>query len=189
MKALRTSLLVTVCAAVLAGCATGKIEQVNVGLAPNSITQSDPIYVKEFDASKAVFKGEYSDVPDKVAAQRARIPLIMSGATIGEFVKKGYTAKQYSPDAPGSAVIVEGEVTLVDAGSGAARFWVGMGAGNSTVRANIKVYRASDPAKPLADLQMAGTSGAAGGFSGYADWIGVNAKDLATKLVKYLTAK
>ncbi len=189
MKTLRTSLLALACAVVVTGCATGKVEQVKVGLAPNSITKGDAIYVKDFDASKAVFKGEYSDVPDKVATQRARIPLIMAEATISEFLKKGYTAKKYTADAPTNAVVVEGEVTLVDAGSGAARFWVGMGAGASTVRANIKVYRGSDAAKPLTELQMAGTSGGAGGFSGYSDWIAANARDLAIKLVKYMTAK
>jgi hypothetical protein len=166
MKKLLPSLAASFCLAVLAGCATGKIEQVRTKLPPGSITKDNPIFVKEFDASKAYFKGEYSDVSGKVAAQRARIPTIISSAVISEFVKRGYNAKRYTPDIPERAIIIEGEITLVDTGSGAARFWVGMGAGNSTVRANVKIFRANDQTNPMADLQAAGTSGAAGGLSG-----------------------
>jgi hypothetical protein len=181
--------LATVVVAVLTGCATGKIEKVDVPLAKDQISKSDPIYIKDFDCSKAVFKGENSDKPDKVAEQRARIPTIISAETIKDLAKDGYTAKNYSAAAPTNAVIVEGEVVLVDAGSGAARFWVGMGAGNSVVKANVKIYRGSDASKPLAELQMSGTSGGAGGFSGYSDWTAKNCVDLAMKLSKYLMGK
>jgi hypothetical protein len=181
--------LTLVCALALSGCATGKVEQVRTGLQSGRISSTDQVYVKDFDASKAEFKGDYSDVPEKVAVQRGRVPVIISDAITRELQKRGYNAKKYSPDAGPDAVVVDGEVTLVDSGSGAARFWVGMGAGSSTVRANVKVYRASAVANPLADLQMAGTSGGAGGFGGYQDWVAANSKDLAIKLAKYLAGK
>jgi hypothetical protein len=180
------SLLVVAMA--MSGCATGKIEQVRTGLT-GRIPKTDQIYVKDFDASKAVFKGDYSDVPEKVALQQERIPMIISEAIIDRLQHERYDARKFSAQTPSDALVVDGEITLVDSGSAAARFWVGVGAGRSTVRANVRLYRASDPARTIANLQLAGISGGRGGFTGYEDWVAINAKDLGTKLAKYLDGK
>ena len=184
------SAVVVLGAWLLVGCATGHIGQLAVPLAPNQIAKTDTILVKDFDAAKAVFKGDYSNVAEKVEAGRTRLPVLISEQLVLHLTKNGYSAKKYSAEAQGNAVVVEGVVNLVDHGSAAARFWIGMGSGMSGVHTDVKVYRAGDPSKPLAELKdVSGTSGGAGGFSGYQDWVAANAKDLALKLGDYLMGK
>jgi hypothetical protein len=113
-------------AALMTGCAaTGKIENVKVAMTSGQIAKTEPIYVKDFDASKTVFKGEYSDVPEQVAIERVRVPKIITAETVRRLIEKGYTAQSYTSSVSNNAVIVDGEVTLIDRGSGAARLWIG----------------------------------------------------------------
>ena len=176
---------IVLAAVVLTGCAGGKIAQVKVALPPNTITKTDTIYVKDFDSSKTVFKGEYKD---QAATERQRIPRIASEAVVDYLTAKGYTAKLHTPDVSGDKLVVDGAITLVDGGSAAARFMVGMGAGSAKIKASVKVYRASAPSVLLADFEALGTSGGQGGVSGFQDWRRKNAQDLGTKVAKYLIA-
>ena len=191
MKISQSSFLIFACVAfVLTGCATSKVEQVKATSDSVQFTKADSIYVKDFDATNAIFKGEYSSVPEKVAVNRLLVQQIISMETINRLIENGYTAHPYSADAPSNTVIVEGKVTLVDSGSAATRFWVGFSAGASTVQANVKIYRASEPDKILTDLQIVGSSGGRGGISGgYKDWVEANSKDLGIKLGDYIMGK
>lgn len=176
-------------AIVLTGCATAVIHQAQVSSGLNLAAESGTIYVKDFDASRAVFKGDYSDVAEKVAAQRARLPGVITKEMIDYLAKNGRRAVRYDGGASSAGLIVDGVVTEVDAGSGAARFWVGMGAGSSRVKANVRVYRTSNTSTPIAALEIEGHSGGRGGLTGYADWIGTNSKDIALKVGKFLCGK
>jgi len=191
MKISQSSLLIIAyVAAALTDCATSKVEEVKATSDNVQFTKTDLIYVKDFDATNAIFKGEYSNVPEKVAVNRLLVQQIISMETINRLAENGYTAQRYSADAPSNAIIVEGKVTLVDSGSAATRFWVGFSAGASTVQANVKIYRASELNKTLTDLDMVGSSGGRGGLSGgYKDWIEANSKDLGIKLADYIMGK
>lgn len=176
-------------AIILSGCATAVIHDARVSSGVNLAAESGIVYVKDFDTSRAVFKGDYSDVPQRVAEERARIPDIITREIIDDLAKKGRRAVRYDRGAGSAGLIVDGVVTQVDSGSGAARFWVGMGAGSSKVLANVRVYRASNVSAPVASLEIEGHSGGTGGAFGYQDWIGANCKDIALKIGEFLCGK
>jgi hypothetical protein len=172
--------------ALAAGCATGKVVEVRTPLAPDAVAKDKTIYIKTFDASKAEFQGDYSDVAGNIDKERVRVPDIIGVELIARLKERGLKAEKYAPGVPADALVVDGRVTLVDSGSGAARFWIGMGAGASSVFADVKVVREGKPDAPLCDLKMAGHSGGTGGIYGYQDWIGANAKDLAITMADYI---
>ena len=179
MKAV--GVLSVVLVGLVAGCASAP-KGSSTGL--GQISKTDTICVKNFDASQAVFKGEYSDVPEKVSEDRARIPGIISTEMMKYLMAKGYTVKSYSADVTGNEVVVDGAVTVVERGSAAARMLVGMGAGKALMRANVKIYRASAPDSALAEFPAVGSSGGSGGVLAYMDWNGANAKHLGIDVAK-----
>ncbi|MCX7805242.1 MAG: DUF4410 domain-containing protein [Planctomycetota bacterium] len=176
-------------AAMAAGCGS-PVNRVYVDLPPGTISSGNPIYVKDFDASKTVFKGEYSDDPNKVEAERKEVPKIMSAVLVSDLCGKGFAAKEFAGDVPGDAIVVTGEVIEINHGSGHLRFWVGMGAGAARMSVLVRIYRAGTPGATLGQFDViASTAWRGEGVFSWQDFTRRQAAEISSRIAKYLKQK
>lgn len=174
-------------ATLVTGCAwNGRVEEVRVGL-NKPVSKAVLIYVKEFDSSKAAVNGDYHDIQGMVAAQRRIVSSTITRWTICRLTQLGYIAKVYSNQILGDALVVDGKITTISAGSAASRLWVGIGAGHSTVRANVKLYQAANPATMIADFQVAATSGPESESGHGTEVLFHSARDVGATVAEYIS--
>lgn len=173
--------LTLVTALALTGCAGAKIKQERVPLRPGGIAKGETIFVKEISADNATFTGDKSEDDKRVSDEKKIIKHGLASEIIIQLNKRGFVGKPYAPGAKG--VVLDGVVTLFEHGSGAARAWVGMGAGSSNMHVDVKLHRG---AETLADLEVIATSGGRGGLTAMASFLHAHMQDAAAKTVKYL---
>ena len=182
--------ILAVCLLVATGCETAKISHATGVLPGPQALKTVPIFVKEFDASRAVFKGENSQVSVLANEDRQRISRIISAAIIERLTMNGFDARPLSGSPSPDAIIVEGTVSSVDKGSFSKRMLIGVGAGSASIKANVQMYRADNPANSIADLEMAGTSKAfTGGRYANNDFMGIYSASLGYKAADYIMGK
>jgi hypothetical protein len=171
----------------LAGCPHATITQVSKELPSAAITNSNLVLIKKFKIDDAIFTGDGADDPKVVDDQKKKIPSWLTEELIKQFAEAKIDAKPYSKeDTKSEALVIDGIITHVNNGSGAARVWWGFGAGAAGIKARVNIYKADSPDNSLAAFNLESTSGGAGGSFGFADYSWRNTKNLATQIVEYM---
>ena len=174
-------------AVAVAGCASGRVVAVVKPLPPGTVSKATELLVKPFAIEKAVFSGDNADIPAVVERQKKRIPAELVQTLVTTLLRSGYRARRYTADAgTAGAVVIDGSFTHVNHGSGAARAWVGLGAGAAWMLSDVKLYRADKPAETLAEFKVESSSGGRGGLLAAGDFTTTNLVDLARSIVKFL---
>ncbi len=146
------------------GCGGGSVSPVSKdsSLSPSlSILPRPNLFlVKDFEIKDATFSGSNIDDTSFISAQRRRIPEELKNNILEQFAQRNLTAQAYSKDALNTpdALVVDGSITDIDNGSGAARFLIGFGAGKAKIKAKVKVYNNRDPNIMLAEFGAEGSS-------------------------------
>ncbi len=172
-----------------AGCKTAHITRASSDPDALHIAKTDTILVKSFDASNAVFKGDFSEVGVLNDADRQRISQTIATATLDRLTQNGYSAQAFTTNGAAEALLVEGTVTEVDKGSHSKRFLVGMGAGAASIKANVFLRRIGNSGAPAVKLEMAGKGGITGGMWANQDWIGIYSASLVYTIADFLMGK
>ncbi len=148
----------------------------------HELGSSKVVHVERFDISTVDFTGDQGEhTAEEVQG------LLQSGL-LRELRHAGFTA--HAVDAGGGAtsgILVAGHFELVDAGSGTARALVGMGAGQSKMICEVRLFDVAVSSEtPAHEMRVAGGSGGRGGLasSGYAS--DADAQRMAQVITKYL---
>lgn len=175
-----------VLAAVLsfASCARGKLGVVEQELDRTAVSKTTPIYVESVSARDTVFTGDKSNDMGKVSGEKAEIEARYSLLIVGALKKRGYNA-QLAKAPVKKGVVIGGNVTKFAHGSGAARYFVGMGAGSSNMFTNFTIEDRSF-SKVLSKFEVIATSGARSDVSGFID---AHLSDGASKVADYIEGK
>jgi len=174
-----------ICATVLAlmavGCAHGKMGAVDQALEQGSFDKSAPIYVESINAKDTKFSGDKSGDAKTTDAARAKIEHTFSQKIVDELTKKGYNAKVASGDMK-KGIVLTGNVSKIENGSAAARYFVGMGAGSANMFTTF-MLEDRDKKKTLSKFEIIGTSGAESKMGSYLD---KHLDDGAKKTAEYI---
>ena len=182
MKKRSIGFLLAVCLA-FAGCAGAKVKDVRLGIQPGAITKSDLILVKKMGADNAAFSGDKAGDTQRVSDEKQMIHDELSVAVVQELRSKGLNAELYTSDKAEGAIVIDGAVTKVDHGSGAARYLLrGMG-GSSNMAFNVRVYKSGRDL--IGDFDIAASSGAKNGVGSFVkDHVEDGAKQTADYIAK-----
>ncbi len=165
----------------LTSCARGKMGVVEQELDRAAVTKTTPIYVEVVSAKDTVFSGDKANDMGKTAAEKAEIEARYSLLIVDALKKRGYNA-QLAKGAVKKGVVIGGSVTKFAHGSGAARYFVGMGAGSSNLFTTFMIEDRSF-SKQLAKFEVIATSGARSDVSGFID---SHLTDGAAKVADYI---
>lgn len=142
---------------VLGGCAHGKIGKVHQPLARNVIDKSTPIFVESVLVNQVQFTGDKADDVKRTTEEKDEIRGSFHLKIAEQLRKRGYNA--IGVNAPvTTGIVISGDVTKIEHGSGATRFFVGMGAGSANMFTDFKIEDRAK-AKTLAKFQVIATSG------------------------------
>jgi len=150
-------------------------------LEKTAFTKTTPIFVEPISADNAQMSGDKSAKADVVAKEKSKISDMFNTKIAEALRAKGYDAKAVI-SAPKTAVVMTGEVTRIDNGSAAARYFAGMGAGSSNLYTNFKIEDRSQ-GKVLSKFEIIATSGGESGFGSYLDQ---HLKNGAKQLAEYV---
>lgn len=178
MKILRFVLLVS-----LIGCAHGKMGMVTQPLDRSKISKSTPIYVMPVTAKGMQVTGDKADDEAKIKQEKTEISDQYHRMIVMELKKRGYNAKPAK--SAKSGVALKGNVRRLEHGSGAARFWVGMGAGSSNMYTDFKMIDVTNK-KPIGEFEIIATSGGRGGWSAMGSFMKAHLADGAKKSAEYI---
>ena len=167
----------------LVGCAGAKVKDVRVSLQPGAISKSDLILVKKISADRAEFSGDKAGDSQRVTEEKQMIRDALGDAVVQELRSKGLNAALYQADKADGAIVIDGAVTKVDHGSGAARYFLrGMG-GSSNMALNVRIYKGGR--ELIGDFDVAATSGAKNGVGSFVkDHVEDGAKQTADYIAK-----
>lgn len=165
----------------LAGCARGKLGRVEQELDRAAVTKTTPIYVETISAKDTVFTGDKANDQGKVLGEKAEIEARYSFMIVDMLKKRGYNA-QLAKSPVKKGLVINGSVSKFEHGSGAARYFVGMGAGSSNMFTNFQIEDRSY-AKVLSKFEVIATSGARSDVSGFID---AHLSDGAQKVADYI---
>ncbi len=169
------------------GCAGSDVVSVKTPLQPGAVSRSQTFLVKDFAIENAVFAGDNADDASVVAQQKADIPGDLRRELVMALSRCGFKAHSYDEGVRvGDAVVIDGAVTHVNHGSGAARAWVGAGAGAAWMRAVVRIYKAETPADTLSEFTVEASSGGRGGLFASGDFTHSNVRDLADATAGFL---
>jgi len=152
-------------AVLLAGCAHGKMGQVDTALEKNVITKTTPIFVEPISTQYAGISGDKAGKADVVAKEKSTIESTFHQKIAEALRAKGYNATAVSKGKT-SGIVISGFVTKIEHGSAAARYFAGMGAGSSNMFTDFKIEDRSKK-KVLSKFQIIATSGGESGFGSY----------------------
>lgn len=167
--------------AFLVSCAGAKIKDERVSLKAGAISKKDTILVKTISADGATFTGDKANDAQRVSEEKKLIKQLLADEIVVQLKKRGFTARHW--DGKESGTLVDGTVTLFEHGSGAARMFVGMGAGSSNLHMNMKVSKGRET---LADFTVIATSGGRGGLSSLSSFLQAHITDGAEKTAEYI---
>ena len=167
------------------GCGGGSVSYVAKDPSRSVLPRPNLFLVKDFEIKDAIFKGNNIDDTAFISAQRRRIPKELKNNILGQFAQRNLTAQAYSKDAVNTpdALVVDGSITEVNNGSGAARFWIGFGAGKAKIKAKVKVFNTRDPNIMLAEF---GADSSSQGSINPGDITSSNLSYLAKTIVEYI---
>jgi hypothetical protein len=169
---------------VLGGCAHGKMGQVDQPLDDGAITKTTPIFVESVNAANASFSGDKSADIKRTTEEKDEIHDVYNQKIAEALRAKGYNAK-YVTEPAKSGIVITGDVTKIEHGSGAARFFVGMGAGSANMYTNFKIEDRS-ATKTLSKFQIIATSG---GSSSTTSFLDTHMADGAKKVAEFVAGE
>jgi hypothetical protein len=163
MKNVPTLISMSLIALFLYGCAGGEVANVITGLKPGDLSKNQAVVVKDFDTANATFSGDNSDDVNIVKSQKKKIGSAITLSLSSKLRQNGFNVHNYGEsNIPHDAVVIDGVVTHVNHGSGAARFMVGFGAGSAWMTTTVKMYGAQSPDEVLAEFQVESSTKATG---------------------------
>ncbi len=166
---------------VLGGCAHGKMGQIDQPLDRAAFDKSTPIFVESVDATNASFSGDKAGDIKRTTEEKDTIHDLYNQKIAEALRAKGYNAKYVTAPVK-EGIVISGDVTKIEHGSGAARYFVGMGAGSANLYTNFKIEdRAA--AKTLSKFQIIATSG---GSSKTTSFLDTHMEDGAKKVAEYV---
>lgn len=148
--------------ALLAGCAG--IDVQNVRTDPNAaFGPPEAFYVQDFSYDRA-FKNQAADTTSRedYIATSHNLTRNLSARLRTELMDMApvYVLKPTDP-LPGKGYIIKGDIRVLEAGTPSARFFAGMGAGQTRFVADVRVYRAKpETPRPPPDAKAAKQAGA-----------------------------
>jgi PBP1b-binding outer membrane lipoprotein LpoB len=165
----------------VAGCAHGKMGTVDQELQQGSFDKTAPIWVESINAKDTKFSGDKSADAKKTEATRTKIEQVYNQKIVDELVKKGYNAKVASGMMK-KGIVLSGNVSKIENGSAAARYFVGMGAGSANMYTTFMLQDRGNN-KTLSKFEIIGTSGGESGLGSYLD---KHLEDGAKKTAEYI---
>ena len=167
----------------------GRPKSIILDIPDHSLSRSNFFFVKDFDTSSTLFKGDYTDIPERVNSERSKIPVMITSDLIAQLQLNGFRAQKYetAPTQEGE-LIIDGDVFEVDHGSAASRFWIGMGAGASSIKTHVRIYKANGNIL-IGDYTFVSSSGAKGGGLAWQDFVSDNARRIAYSIASYMARK
>ena len=169
------------------GCASGKMGAIDKPLESGAISKKTPIFVMPVSTDNMRFYGDKADEKERTENERATIQNRFGGMIVAALSKMGYKAQ--TTDKPTKkGVLVKGNVTKFDHGSGAARAFVGMGAGSSNMFTDFEVVDMKTK-NILTKFEVIATSGGRGGLSATGSFMEAHLVDGSEKVADYLSGK
>jgi hypothetical protein len=172
-------------AAILSGCAHGKMGVVDQELPKGSIGANQTIFVEIVSTAQTQFSGDKSQEAVKISDEKAQIEDRFNRMIANELRKKGFKPEAINNHAK-SGLALTGKVTRFEHGSAAARIMVGMGAGSSNLYTDF-VLTDLQAGKPISKFEVIATSGGNGGFQASGGYISAHLTDGAEKVADYLS--
>lgn len=163
------------------GCAHGKMGKVDQELQQGSLDKSTLISVEPINAKETNFSGDKSADKKKMDEARAKIEETYNRKLVEALTKRGFNAKVATGPVT-KGVVLSGNVTKIENGSAAARYFVGMGAGSANMFTSFKLEDRTN-AKVLSKFEIIGTSG---GSSGLGSFMENHLVDGSKKTAEYL---
>ena len=170
------------------GCAHGKMGTISKELDLNSFDKSKAITVNVITADGIEFSGDKANDETVKLSESKTIEAVYNIRIADELRKKGFQAKVSTGKPANSGIVLNGKVTKFEHGSGAARFWVGMGAGSSNLYTTFTLTDL-DHHEDLAIFEVIGTSGGSGGWTAMGSFMNAHLIDGGKKVAQYLSGK
>ena len=170
------------------GCAHGKMGNIAKPLSGGSLSNAESISVTTVSASDALFSGDKSGDPARVAQSRAEIEDKFSKMIVEALRKKGYTADLANKSGKKNKLTLSGKVSQVKNGSSAARMLVGMGAGSAKMFTNFKLTN-SKTNEVISGFEIIATSGGRGGVFAAGRFMSAHLTDGSNKVAEYFVGK
>lgn len=163
----RLHLAVAALTLITIGCAHGKMGKVEQEMQTGSMDKSTPIFVEPITTKDVYISGDKSGNKDKMDSTKAKITEQFNRQLVEALNKKGFNAKLASGPVK-SGVVLSGNVSKIENGSAAARYFVGMGAGSANMFTDF-VLEDRAKSKVLSKFQIIATSGGESNWGGYLD--------------------
>lgn len=186
MKNVPTLISISLIALFLYGCAGGEVANVITGLKPGDLSKNQAVLVKDFDTANTTFSGDNTDDVNIVKSQKKKIASAITASLSSRLKQNGFNVHDYGENnISNDTVVIDGVVTRVNHGSGAARFMVGFGAGSAWMKTTVKMYRAQSPDEVLAEFQVESSTKASAMPGDMTDQL---AWDLVEAVVDYIVS-
>jgi hypothetical protein len=178
-------LLVFLTCVAVVGCQSVNVKDVrSESSARETLAAAEKIYVRPFTMDNTVIKGDLGG--SKKEGRLQQWPQDIAQLVVADLTPYK-PCEVIGPDVkPDKGVVLEGNFDTIDGGSGAARFWVGMGAGESILRVTCRMHEASKPDVTLYEFQARGGSKAEGGLLGAMDTMDKNVQNAAHHIAKFV---
>jgi hypothetical protein len=169
------------------GCAHGKMGAVDQALEAGAVTKDKPIYIDVVSAKEMRVTGDKADDTKRIDEEKAAIESRYHRMIADELRKKGYTVE--TGNAPKkSGLVLTGKVSRFEHGSGAARMFVGMGAGSSNMFTDF-VLEDRTAKKTLTKFEVIATSGGRGGVFSTGSFMEAHLTDGSKKAASYINGE
>ncbi len=169
------------------GCAHGKMGAVDQALEPGTVKKDTPIFVEVVKTSDMRVTGDKADDTQRINEEKEVIESRYHRMIADALRKKGYTVETGTAPKKG-ALVLSGKVTRFEHGSGAARFWVGMGAGSSNMFTDF-VLEDRSAKKTLSKFEVIATSGGRGGAFAAGSFMEAHLEDGSNKAASYISGE
>lgn len=168
------------------GCGSGSVTNIKTALKPGDLNRQQTLLVKDFDTTNTAFSGDNAEDVNIVKSQKKRISSTITVSLFSKLRQNGFEVHNFDEkNIPQDAVVIDGVVTHVSHGSGAARYIVGFGAGAAWMKTTVKIYKAQSPNEVLAEFQVESSTEA---LVSPGDMTDKFVSDLAKAIVDYITS-
>jgi len=169
------------------GCAHAKMGAVEAPLESGSITKDTKIYVLPVTTDNLVVTGDKAKDEARISEEKTIIEGRFAKMIVDQLIKKGYKAELVTGSQK-KGVVITGHVTRFEHGSGAARMWVGMGAGSSNLFTDFKIEDRSK-GSTLSKFEVIATSGGRGGLAATGSFMDAHLEDGSKKVAEYVSGQ
>jgi hypothetical protein len=167
-----------------AACAHGKMGKVEKALETGAVSKTTPIYVEKINAADARFTGDKADDVATRDKEKTTIESAYYSRIVDALRAKGYNASVTDKPVT-NGVVLSGKVLTVGHGSGAARFFVGMGAGQANLTTEFTIEDRTAK-KTLGKFEIIATSG---GESRGGSYLDRHLDDGSKKVAEYIAGE